>query len=101
MVVDLQGMTGIAEFMNYSFWWITAFGTLAFGTTVALLVYGKGYRPLAALPALCASVTFTMLASFSTLCAVFLQEGPQLSVYALAGWIIAFTSARLCTKATR
>ncbi|MFC1703086.1 hypothetical protein ACFLZO_01330 [Patescibacteria group bacterium] len=101
MLIDLEGMTGIAEFMNRSFWFIVVYGAISFGAAVAFLVYGKGFRPWAAIPALCASVTFTMLASFSTLCAVFVQQGPELYVYALTGWVLAFTSARLCTKATR
>lgn len=64
MIVDLEGLTGIAAFMNHAFWWIVLYGALSFGFAVALLVYGRGFRPWAAVPALCASVTFTMFASF-------------------------------------
>ncbi len=100
-MVGLEGLTGVAEFMNQAFWWITAFGVLSFAVTAVLLTGDGRLRPLAAVPALCASVTFTMLASFATLCAVFIPEQSYLYVYALTGWLIAFVSAGLCTKATR
>lgn len=100
-MIGLEGLAGVAEFMYQAFWWITAFGVLSFGIAAVLLTGDGRLRPLAAIPALCASVTFTMLASFSTLCAVFITEQPRLYAYALIGWLVAFGSARLCTKATR
>lgn len=102
MIVDLEGLTGVAAFINHAFWWIVAYGALSFGFASVLLVYDRVFRPWAAVPALCASVTFTMLASFATLCAVLIPDrGSYLYAYALACWIIAIMSARLCTKAIR
>lgn len=100
-MVSIEGLTGIAAFMDQSFWWIVAFGTLSFGIAVVSLVYDGSSRPWAAVPALCASVTFTMLASFVTLCAVLIPKEPHLSAYALACWLIAVMSSWLCTKVTR
>ena len=99
MMIDLEGLTGIVAFVNRAFWWFVIFGGASFALAHVCIRSGPDTRHIATVPALFSSVTFTVLASFTTLCAAFVKDMPYLYVYAFVGWTFAFWSARIYRRA--